>query len=245
MKRLSEDIKLDVALTPQSLNGNDTGEYFDLSKYRRGLFILNCGDIVDTETVKMEILQAKDADATGAKALADIDDDDDDDDVVATITGPVNATEVTLALDTVVNEDEVTINGLTFTAETDTTTEADREFAINGSDTENAAELVKCINDETYGVPGVTATSAAAVVTLKATDPGETLITIEDAATTITPAVTVAQSYIDIQTALLDTDFTHVAAKVTTESASVVGVVLARYGARHMPEQKVGASSLV
>jgi DNA/RNA endonuclease YhcR with UshA esterase domain len=243
MKRLSEDAKLDVALTPQSLDGNDTGEYYDMSKFRRGLFVLNCGEIVKDEIVKMEILQAKDADGSDSKALKDIDDDA----VVATITGPANATEATLTLATVVNGDEVTINGLTFTAHTDTTTEADREFAIDESDTEDAAELVTCINDETYGVPGVTATSAAAVVTLKATDPGETLITVEDDAVTITPAVTVAQSYIDIQTALLDNanDFTHVAAKVTTESASVVGVVLARYGARYMPEQKVGASSLV
>jgi len=237
MKRLSEDAKLDVALTPQSLDGNDTGEYYDMSKFRRGLFVLNCGEIVKDETVKMEILQAKDADGSDSKALKDIDDDA----VVATITGPANATEATLTLGTVLNEDEVTINGLTFTAETDTTTEADREFAIDGNDTGT------CINDETYGVPGVTATSAAAVVTLKSTDPGETLITVEDDAATITPAVTVAQSYIDIQTALLDNanDFTHVAAKVTTEDTSVVGVVLARYGARYMPEQKVGASSLV
>lgn len=244
MKRLSEDVKFDPALTPQSLNGNDTGEYYNMQNYRRGLFALNCGAIAKGETIKMEILQASDAAGTGSKALNDIDNVA----VLTTITGPINAAEATLTLATVVNADAVTINGLTFTAHTDTTTLANREFAIDGiDDTADAAELIKCINDDTYGVPGVAATSALGVVTLKITDPGETLITITDDAATITPAITVAQSYIDIQTALLDTanDFSHVAAKVTTVSASVVGVVLERYGARYMPDQKAGASSIV
>jgi len=56
----------------------------------------------------------------------------------------------------------VTINGLTFTAHTNTTTAANREFSISGTDTQDAGELVTCLSDATYGVPGVTSTLGAA-----------------------------------------------------------------------------------
>jgi len=80
----------------------------------------------------------------------------------------VNAPTITLA--SVQANDTVIINGLTFTAHTDTTTVANREFSIaGGTDTLDADELVICINDATYGVPGLTAAAPAAVVTLTAT----------------------------------------------------------------------------
>jgi len=72
--------------------------------------------------------------------------------------------QITLA--SVENGDTIVIGGVTFTAHTDTTTPADREFAIDGSDTEDAVELVSLINNATYGVSGVTATSALGVVSL-------------------------------------------------------------------------------
>ena len=76
---------------------------------------------------------------------------------------------ITLTLAAVANTETIIINGLTFTGHTDTTTLATRTFSIAGSDTLDAVELAKCINDPVYGVPGVTATPAAAVVTLTAT----------------------------------------------------------------------------
>lgn len=243
MKRLSEEIKLDSALTPQSLNGNDTGEYYNMQDYRNGLFALNCGAIADGGTVKMEILQASDAAGTGSKTLKDIDGAA----VSATITAPIKATEATLTLDTVVATNAVTINGTTLTAIADGSEDyAAQTFSVGTTptDAECATDLTACIN---ANFDDIKASAAAAVVTISAVDPGETLITIVDDAATITPAVTMAQSYIDIQTALLDTenDFSHVAAKVTTESASAIGVELARYSSRYMPDQKVGDSSLV
>jgi predicted secreted protein len=74
----------------------------------------------------------------------------------------------TLTLTSVAAEDTITINDLVFTAHATVTTEANREFSISGDDTADAAELVTCINDATYGVAGVTATSALGVVTLSA-----------------------------------------------------------------------------
>jgi len=71
--------------------------------------------------------------------------------------------QITLASAT--TGDEVVVGGLTYTgaiAEDQTA----REFIATGDDTADAASLVLCINNATYGVPGVTATSALGVVTL-------------------------------------------------------------------------------
>ncbi|MQB00194.1 MAG: hypothetical protein GEU78_07870 [Actinobacteria bacterium] len=64
----------------------------------------------------------------------------------------------TLILETVAAGETIVINGVTFTAHASTTTAADREFDISGTDTEDAGELVSLINDGTFGVDGVTAT---------------------------------------------------------------------------------------
>lgn len=67
---------------------------------------------------------------------------------------------VTLA--SVAAADTVTINGTAFTAHATTTTAALRQFSIAGTNTQDAAELVTCVNDVTYGASGVTATQGAA-----------------------------------------------------------------------------------
>lgn len=50
-------------------------------------------------------------------------------------------------------------NGIkyTYSAHATTTTTSARQFAINGTNAQDAAELATCINDATYGVPGYTA----------------------------------------------------------------------------------------
>lgn len=58
--------------------------------------------------------------------------------------------------------DWVTVNGLTFTAHTSTTTAANREFSIAGTDAQDAAELVTVLNDSTYGIGPYVATQGAA-----------------------------------------------------------------------------------
>jgi hypothetical protein len=65
--------------------------------------------------------------------------------------------------------DTVTINGLVFTAHANTTTVATRTFSVGADEDAAAVQLALCINDATYGVPGVTATAALHVVTLTAT----------------------------------------------------------------------------
>ena len=78
-----------------------------------------------------------------------------------------NAPTITLASPQA--DDTVIINGLTFTGKTAQTL-ATRQFKQDVGDGDEAAvSLAACINDATYGVPGVTAVAALHVVTLTAT----------------------------------------------------------------------------
>jgi hypothetical protein len=72
----------------------------------------------------------------------------------------------TITFATCVANNTVVINGLTFKGKASTAVAKDRRFSIDTGNTETAVSLAACINDATYGVPGVTATAALAVVTL-------------------------------------------------------------------------------
>ena len=186
-----------------------------------------------TKTTKIELLQATNAAAGSAKAVSGAE---------ATITANTLVTELTITLATVLADETITINGLVFTAHTDTTTVANREFSIAGNDTADAGELVTCINDPTYGVPGVTASNAAAVITLVSTVPGATVITAASTDLTFTVATTKAQAYVGIDPMVLDTGFSHVAVKVTSTATGTVAAVFIRGKSRKVIAQKVGAS---
>lgn len=235
MKLLSEDIKVDIALTAQSLDGAGTGPYYRMDRHRKALFVAEIGAMAAAATSALQIMQAQDAAAGGAKVVTNN---------TATITANVKVASATLTLATVLAGDKVTINGLIFTAHTDTTTPANREFSISGTDDEAAAELATCINDPTYGVPGVTATPAAAVVTLDASEPGDVTITITDPAATITPATVRAIGYVECDASFLDiaNGYDHLALRITNSAAMLTGAVLVRGNSRYSPEQQVAAA---
>lgn len=71
---------------------------------------------------------------------------------------PVYPDKYTLTLSTVLANETIVINGQTYTAHATTTTTANREFSISGSDTADAGELTTCINDATNGSSTVDAT---------------------------------------------------------------------------------------
>lgn len=75
-------------------------------------------------------------------------------------------TKTRLDLATVLAGQTIIINGLTFTAHATTTTVANREFSISGTDSADATALATCINDTTYGVPNVNATVSSSRITL-------------------------------------------------------------------------------
>jgi len=76
----------------------------------------------------------------------------------------VDDRKITLA--TVLNSQTVVINGITFTAHTNTTTKSTRTFSISGDNTADADELCACINDKVYGLAGFTATNSSGTITL-------------------------------------------------------------------------------
>jgi len=244
MKAIYEESKLDAALIQALDNTNVVSKYFSARNCSRILALLQGGAMAATKTTKIELLQAKDKDGSEAKGIPSTGTQA----AVAEITANALVTKCTVTLATFLVDGTITINGLVFTAHTDTTTEANREFSISGNDTADAAELVKCINDETYGVPGVKASSAAGVVTLESLDPGETVITVSsdpDDATCVKATVK-GQAFVEIDVSKLDlvNDFNHVAVKVTTSATTTIGAVMVRGHLRYSPVQKVGASAV-
>ena len=245
-QRITEEIKVDIGLASQALNNsNATGKYHPIKDYPKIAAVLSGGAMAATKTSKIELLQASDNAGTASKGIPTTAAQE----ALAEIAANALVTEMTITLATFLVAGIITINDLDFTAHVDTTTVADREFDISGSDTLDAAELCVCINDPTYGVPGVTATSALGVVTLVATEPGEEVITVSSVPSdaTCVLATIEAQAYVEIDTRKIDKaeDFTHVAVKVTTTADTVVAAELLRGNARYSPDQKVGASATI
>jgi len=239
-KLLSEICKVDIALTAQSLNGAGTGQYFNMKKCRKALFVWEVGAMAAAATSAAQVMEAQDAAATGAQALTGL---------TATITANTLVAEMTLTLATVLVGDTVTINGLTYTA----AAAADlpnRVFDQSGTDTQDAASLVLAINHATAGVPGVTATNAAGVVTLVATEPGEVAITATSVGGTITIATLRAIGYVEVDHTMMTkaiagaAAYTHLALRVTNSAAILTGAVLVRDNARYTPVQYVAAADV-
>ncbi len=87
----------------------------------------------------------------------------------------------------VTNGTTVIINGVVFTAHTNTTTPASRQFKIDGDDTADAVALAGLINNPVYGIRGMTAVAASGTITL--TYDGDIVITgTARLANTVVPA---------------------------------------------------------
>jgi len=236
MELISERNKLDAALVPQTItNSNVTGLYFPVASFHRILAHLLVGAMAATKVVTLEIFQGIGrAGASGALIAG----------ASAVITANVLVSKATITLGTVLDGETIVINGLTFKGDTDTTTPAAREFSIAGDDTADAALLAGLINDETHGVPGVIATANAGTVTLVATEPGETLLTIVPGAAKYTAATLEASAYVEIENMDLSAGFDHVAAKVTSTATGICSVTFLRE-ARNAAVQEVADATSV
>lgn len=235
MRLLSERLKIDTALIPTAaLNGALTGPYYDMGYWGKALFVVEVGAMAAAATCAIQLMQAKDVDGTGSKALTGL---------TATIKANENVSVATLTLASVAVGDKVTINGVTFTAAA-----ADlenRKFDQSGDNAADAASLAAAIN-HAAGVPGVSATSSNAVVTLQSTKPGEVTITITDPAATITPATVRAVGFVEVDASQLDANdgFAYVALRLTTSAALPVAATLLRGHGRYTPRQAVAAADV-
>lgn len=238
MNRIYDENKMGVGLLQQDIASTTaTGQYFGMANHRVVGFPFTVGAMATGTTVVGQIVQATDAAGTGSKNVTG---------ATCTITANTNVLGATVTLATFTAGSVIVINGLTFTGHASTTTVANREFDISGTDTADAAELVTCINDATYGVPGVTATSALGVVTLVSTEPGEETISVTGVATIGVAATTQALGYLEIEADQLDTenDFTHVALSLTTDATINCHAGIIRERSRYNPDQNFTAYKL-
>lgn len=249
MKPLAKRAKIDTGLVPQTLNNtNAIGKYYNMSSHRKALAALIAGAMAAGKTTSIEILQATDAAGANAKGIPSSEGQA----AIATITANTAVSVATLTIVTAVAGNAVTINGVTFMAIANggNPNAANHEWAVGTggtADADSATALANAINNTTYGVNGVTATTEAGVVTLTAAEPGEKTVTITNPAATITPATVQALGYVEIDAAQLDTTngFSYIAAKVTTTANTVVGSLLLRGDSRFEPDQSVGAGVVV
>jgi len=225
-KLLSEINKVDIAIVPASINGASTGTYYNMGLRNKALFVWETGAMAAGVTSVAQVMQAQDAAGTGAKPVTNN---------AATITANTKVAAATLTVDTVVATNKVTVNGLVFEAAANADL-AKRKFAVGAADADCATSLAAAINHATAGVPGVTASANAAVVTLTVDEPGEMTITITDAtAVRIVPATLRAIGYVECDTAFLDEGFNYVALRVTNSAAAQTGAILVRGENRYSP----------
>lgn len=220
MNALYEANKIDVALVPQTItNSNVTGRYFSLTDFFKALAILQVGAMAATKVATLELFEGVTAAGTGGVLITG---------KTATITANTFVKKATITTNTVIAADYVEVNGLRYTAHGTVTDVTLRQFSCETGNNETAAQLVICLNDPTWGVPGLTASAASAVVTLGATEPGETLISTVTSGATLVLATTEAQAYVEIDGMDLTAGFDHVAAKVTSTATGIVSVLLLR-----------------
>lgn len=234
---ISERYKIDLGLVGQTINNsNATGPYFPVAGYRKFLAVCTDGASVLNKTTQVEWLQATDIAGTGAKVVKQSNASAGTESKavsVAAATVITGATEITIDPTSAQNGDTVTINGVTFTAHTDTTTAADRKFKIDGTDAQDATALYGLLTNATYGITGLgiaVTDDTAGTLTLRALGDETTLIVTTSNATRLPIAITKQILYSEIGVEDLDIagGFVYVAPKVTKAGNGIVSVVVLR-----------------
>lgn len=269
VRRLSEDVKIDLALAPQIVSANGTtSKYFSLKDYDRALFMFS---VHFTGTVTMTagqtsantlatsigtLYQAKNASAaTSATALAS---------GTAIVSFYTKVTEFVIVPGVCSAADTVSITGydingdantaLTFTAEDGGTAahtaSTSRYFSINDTSAGTAlissvcTKLAAIINDSTFGLPNAYASAGSTCVTIRALDAGKTTFSFTSSTTTnmtLCSSKMVGMVEVNASSLTLSSDFTHVALNVTNETALLTSIWCIRKGKRsYMPVQACG-----
>jgi hypothetical protein len=254
--KISERYKFDVGLVGQTINAsNATGPYYDMRGWTKAALVCVDGANVVNKVTKVEFLQATAAAGTGAKvvkqgnASAGTESSASNTAAAAKLT---DVTKATITLGSMANGETVTITDTdgteyTFTAHTNTTTAASRQFKIDGTDAQDATALYGLLTNTTYGVPGLTFaddTSGGITVTVK--DAGEGTFSVEtDAVTHCVPAMVEQLLYTEIDVGDLDLSggFYWVACKVTKAGNGIVGATLIRQTGDFPPEQAAAAGT--
>lgn len=204
---IKDNVHIAVPVFPTSLNNtNTTGQYIATADMKQVAFVLFGGAAAATKTWKLEILEATDADGTGAAAISG-----------ATATGTANTLckAVTIATGSAANTDVVTVNDVDFA----------KAAAASGTDWDDADALAAAID---ANVTGVSAANAAGTVTVTAADGYTVTVEKTENAGTITLATTKSVTFVEVFNDKLSSDTTHIAPKVTVTGNGVYGVVAYR-----------------
>jgi len=264
MRRLSDSVKVDIAIEPKGVTSSGTtSPYFKLDNYSRALFVWSVTPENASTSVTLTstgtLYQAKDASAatsaaaiTSGTAIVSAATKA----VYATITPLTSVATATLSITAYdINGDAKTALAFyTSTAGTAVST-ADRQFAIGDTASGTAAistaatNLAALLNNTTYGVPGLYASASSTAVTVRAIEPGENVFTITSSNTT-TLSVTIGQAMgmleINASALTLSSDFTHVAINVVNDVSAITSAFILRAGRRAVaPVQRVGALTTV
>lgn len=237
MNRSYEDLKINVGLVPQSIaSSNVTGKYFSMAEFRSALAVLTVGNITAGGSAALQIMEAKTEAAGSAQALTSR---------LATIAANVKIAKMTITFvgGTTADTLLIVVNGVSKTYTGAGSADiANGVWAAGGDDDADTASILLCINHETNGVVGVTATLSSNVITLVADD-GYCIDSVAETGSFTTFLTTEAIGYVWLDGLDLTADYTWIAAKVTTASnTGICGVALLRGKSRKAITQKVGAS---
>ena len=264
MRRLSESVKVDIAIEPKAVTSSGTtSPYFKLDNYDRALFVWSITPEDASTSVTLTstgtLYQALDASAaTSAAAITS------GTAIVSAATKAVYATltpisSVTTAILSITAYD---VNGTAKTAlafyavSTGTAAvTASRQFAVGDTASGTAiistcaTNLAAILNDTVYGVPGLYASASSTAVTVRAIEPGENVFTITSSLTSAL-SVTIGQAIgmleINASSLTLSSDFTHVAINVVNSVSAITSAFVIRGGRRALkPLQRVGAITTV
>jgi len=245
-RRIMEGLKPDVAREEDELTGGATEntDFFHLRKSRRAMFYVVIGsELEDDESVRLTARQATDSDGSDADDIEDRDGDEVRVNVDAPDNGSVpDAHVVEIDVTGVADGDEITINDVEFEGALASDYD-EQEFDTSGADTATATDLAACIN---ANFDDIEASAVGTDVTVEAVDPGETLVTVEDAHANYDVETHLATAIIEVTADQLDAGFEWVGLEILSDRNDPdpdVTVFILRGDARYTPEQKVAASN--
>ena len=252
MHMIREGVKFDCAIKPQDTGTSITGEWFRMDTFAKAKFTGIVRGQVTGESCTMGVYEATDATGSGESQLG----------TDVTFTQGVRVTMAQVVMNAPDVGDTIILtpyyfNGEgTLTAGTALTYTAaaaqslpNRQF-INTDNDAAATSLAACVNDATYGVPGLLASVSTATVTLTCTEPGGgdrqvlcadngtgafDITEVDTAKTIVTDLIQMADFEVYVQDLDRDNDFTHVGARlesidVDTYTVATIERAYAGYG---------------
>jgi len=227
MHLIQEATKVDCAVYPQVGATSITGEWFNMTKYAKALFIAQVWGQHNADSLTFSVYEATDATGSDESILG----------AAITMAQGINLTMCTITFASIDVDDTIIITpstfdgqgalsagtALTFTAKASETLTS-RYFNQASTDAATATSFAACVNDATYGIPGVLASATDAVVTLTMDEPGDgtfTIVESDTAKSAVEDYIQQAHFEVAVQDMNRDSDFTHIGARFASIETDV------------------------